>query len=318
MSLAHLGLGTYRIGNNLTSILASALREGVQFVDTAPNYQSGTAQEYIGKYLSQSDDSNGQDTYSDVEISTKVGFIPSEETLEYILKKGIVKESHVVNRHTIHPEYIKYQINQNIDELRTSKLKYLLLHNPEIQLKNTHISDFEALIYSCFEEMEKAREKGLINSYGVSSWDGFSNNEKDAPLNVHKLVQIAHDVGGNSNGFKIIQTPISLVRLEACSEILLSRKGPLQEATENDIIVFSSSPLHGGKLPKSLSPQFIELLGSEVTAAQACLRFTASIPGVDVVLTSPSTISQLREGIETRKLSPLSHDKLRGIINLVK
>ena len=69
---------------------------------------------------------------------------------------------------------------------------------------------------------------------------------------------------------------------------------------ENNIPVMVMEPVHGGMLA-ALPGEIGALLpaGPQVSPAAWALRFTASLPGVSVVLSGMSTLEQARENIET-------------------
>ena len=290
MRLSELGLGTHLSSNQSPKLISAALVAGWKYIDSAPNY--GKAHDRIASVLLKT-------RGPEARISSKVGFIPRD-----------CREHHWSGlNHSIQPEFIRYQCQENARRLGRN-IYCTFLHNPEVQ-QCVDPDTFSQKLRLAFEACEELCDCGHTEIYGIATWHGLFPEHSLA-----KILALAEDVGGPNHRLRAIQVPVSLVR---CENLLLARKGkgPLIEAREQEIQVFSSSPFHSGNLPKALTESFLKKFPQNLTAAQACVQFLRAFDLIDVILMGFSDISQFTEIDFLRTVPPPSRELAQDILKLV-
>lgn len=141
--ISELGFGAWPLGNTSrgvkmsfeggVSLVRKALDMGVTFFDTAPNYALGESEEILGEAL--------KGRREEVVINSKFGHNEFDEM-------------------NFSSEEIVPSIKRSLKRLQTDYLDSILLHNPSIDVLKGETDHFRVL--------KKAKEDGLIRSYGVS------------------------------------------------------------------------------------------------------------------------------------------------------
>jgi aryl-alcohol dehydrogenase-like predicted oxidoreductase len=141
--ISEIGFGAWQLGGTGTwghmskeegiTLVKQAIKEGVNFFDTAPGYGQGNSELILGEALLESRDK--------VFINTKVGHGPNGE-YEFTV------------------EGVSNSISRSLKNLQTNYLDSVILHNPE-----RYILEGDS---DLFDELNKFKEKGLIKGYGVS------------------------------------------------------------------------------------------------------------------------------------------------------
>ena len=143
LKLNSLGLGAWPLGNTAhgkqmsieegADLVHEALKKGVNFFDTAPNYAYGRSETILGIALEGKRDK--------VVINSKFGHF-ADDTIDFSESK------------------IRLSVNESLERLKTDYLDSLILHNPAFEIlegKTGH-----------FKELEALKNEGLIKGYGVS------------------------------------------------------------------------------------------------------------------------------------------------------
>ncbi|WP_034518464.1 aldo/keto reductase [Actinomadura rifamycini] len=299
--MAVVGLGTYRCRDVPTAARA-AIATGVRVIDTAPVYAHGQAQRGLAPALRACPRAS---------VSTKVGHMTSRQA-EAAQRSGLITASEASRRHSIAPAYLAHQITVNANELARSRLDLLYLHNPEYDAHGDR-SRLRSQITQAFEECEHACHQGLIDGYGVATWNGFT----DGAFTVEDLLSAARDAAGsNHSHLKGIQLPVSLVQLTPLAEAV-NGFGPIAEASAAGLQVWASAPLHGGELVDMITSELAEFIGSDLSPAEAALAVVASTPGLTGVLLSASSETHWRvaQGVFRRPSIPFP--QLRRICHVL-
>lgn len=192
MKTASLGLGTYRVQ---AASLAGAVRlaasdPATAWVDTAPNYQAGSAQSLIAYAL------DGQP----VPVSTKVGFL-TPETAKAALADGALSADEAVAGHCLSSAYVHWQCARNRVELGRSRLDVVFVHNPERVATKP-----DEVLREAFAALEAEAAAGALDGYGVATWDGFDTGL----LNVPHLDRLATEAAGTADHhLRTLQLPVS-------------------------------------------------------------------------------------------------------------
>ncbi|MFF0290199.1 aldo/keto reductase [Streptomyces sp. NPDC005262] len=270
MSGAELGLGTYRT-TDVAAAAEVAIDHGVSWIDTAPNYQRGTAEEQLAPVL---------DALPSVRVSTKVGFLDAARQ-ERATKAGVLTPSRTGKGYCLEPSYVSWQAAQSKAALRRIP-DITFVHNPEHGGPEPH--DLDARLIRGFRTLEECCQQGLIKAYGVATWSALH----DGSLTVDRLMELAHMAGGASHKFAAIQLPLSLVQLGPIADALDGR-GVLFDARAAGLEVFGSAPLHGGELLEIVTPTVAQEVLPGTAPIQLVLGTVASTPGVTRILLSASS-----------------------------
>lgn len=266
-----LGWGTYRVPH-VASAAETIIAAGCSWIDTAPNYAHGTAQTQLASVLA---------THPEVRVSTKVGFLTHSQAAE-ALAAGVIDAETTATGHSINPAYVSWQIDRSRAELGRDRPDIVFLHNPEHSYADR--ANLAYALADAFRELEAAAADRRIKGYGVATWSGFA----EGALSVPDLVSLASKAaGGQSHHLTAIQLPVSLVNINPIAEALNGR-GPLVEAAEAGLSTFVSSPLHGGELPSLVDQELADLVGPDLSPAQAALAVLSGVPGIERALISTS------------------------------
>lgn len=297
---ARLALGTYRCRD--TAIAAHlAIEAGATTIDTAPNY--GISHLDLAPVLAR---------HPEVAINTKVGF-PGRAGPDAI-RAGVLARDDAATRHSIAPDYIRWQSARNRAELGRDRLDTLFLHNPERACAGNRTELFHSL-FAAFQVLEEEAAAKRIGGYGIATWHGF----RDGAFTVVDLLSLAHlAAGGGAHHLTAIQLPVSLVEIDALAHSLHDGGGPLVEADTAGLEVHASAPLHGGELPRLVTPELADHISPGASPAQAALHTVASAPQITHVLLSASTPRHWHQAAETLALPPLPTERLREIARVVR
>ncbi|WP_149547633.1 aldo/keto reductase [Streptomyces marokkonensis] len=294
---AQLAAGTYRCGDVSHSV-AAAVGAGVTWVDTAPNYASGTAETSLRPVF---------DACPHVRVSTKVGFVPDSDW-HAVRAAGVLPYDHD-RGHCLTRPYIAWQLARSRARLgRVPDLVFV--HNPE-HGRPDRVGLLRTLT-EAFEELESAADAGDIGGYGVATWTGLSSGM----FTVLELTELAETVGGPHHHFRAVQLPVSLIRLAVVADGL-NGCGALAEAREAGLDVFAAAPLGGGELLGAMTEELVRSIDCAASPAQAALLVALSAPGVSRVLLSASTPAHWADARRAAAREPLSPDRLRKVIDVL-
>ncbi len=141
--ISPLGFGAWPLGNKAhgktmseaegIALIRDALKKGINFFDTAPNYANGRSETILGKAL--------KGKREDVVINSKFGHHP-DGTIDFGEDK------------------IRPSIEGSLKRLQTDYLDSVLLHNPDQSILAGETKHFDIL--------KDLKNEGLIKAYGVS------------------------------------------------------------------------------------------------------------------------------------------------------
>eukprot|EP00921_Rhytidocystis_pertsovi_P026884 GHVQ01043324.1.p1 GENE.GHVQ01043324.1~~GHVQ01043324.1.p1 ORF type:complete len:470 (-),score=24.27 GHVQ01043324.1:1998-3407(-) len=259
------GFGCYRVDRDVPEhrvCLETALKGGVNLIDTSANYGDGSAEELIGDVLN----SNGFRTKrADLVVVSKFGYIQGQNLQRYLQENlrfpdTVDLGSHL--KHCVHPDFMKDQLQRSLERMQLQYIDVFLLHNPEYYItdgvsklrKSNSLSEqsvkqlqTEMLrrIHDVFEALEhEVQISQRIRGYGISS-NSFSLKESDPCfLPYATLVEIAEKaaqrVSGNKgcpSGFTVVQMPGNLVETEGLHQCA-------RWASNNGLMVLLNRPLN--------------------------------------------------------------------------
>ncbi|MGW3360943.1 aldo/keto reductase [Streptomyces bungoensis] len=280
---AQLALGTYRC-RAIPEAAARAAAFGAQWIDTAPNYATGRAHILLASALA---------AHPSLRVSTKAGYFTAATGTEAV-NAGALTEDQAQGGHSLAPDYVRWQIDRNREQLGRDRLDLVLLHNPE----HAHPGDRPALhhaIRDAFGVLEEAAAAGHVTGYGIATWAGL---EEEAFTVGDLLALAAEAAGGTEHHLVAVQLPVSLVMMTPITQALRGQ-GPLPAAADAGLRVMASAPLHGGELPGMVDQELADLIRPGLTPAQACILTVASCPGVTDVLIAASSAPHWMEAADT-------------------
>ncbi|MGW1175330.1 aldo/keto reductase [Kitasatospora sp. NPDC002543] len=290
-----LGLGTYRV-RVVAQAARTALAAGAAWVDTAPNYSDGFAQQHLAQVVGD---------FPAVRLSTKTGFYTAEHGRAAVAA-GVLTADEVARGHSLAQTFIRWQTERTLRLLGRANLVFV--HNPE------RVSHDRAQVQSelreAFAVLEEMAQSGQIGGYGVATWSGLASGAFTVP----DLLGLAEDAAGSaSHHFTGLQQPVSLVMADPIDQAL-GGGGPLVEAQDAGVTTFASAPLHGGELPGLMTPELADFIRPGLSAPAAALLAVASSPGLDVVLVSASTPEHWDDAAKAVAV-PLAPEHLRSILD---
>lgn len=229
------------------------------------------------------------------------------------MNAGVLNQDQAVAGHSLAPDYVRWQIRRNCEQLGRERLDLVLLHNPE----RAHPGDRPALhraVREAFVVLEEAVAAGHVAGYGIATWAGL---EEEA-FTVEELLALADEAAGGPQHHHLVavQMPVSLVMMTPIVQALDSR-GPLPAAAGAGLRVMASAPLHGGELPGMVDQELADLIRPGLTPAQACVLAVASCSGVTDVLLAASGAPHWREAADAVAQPSLTAAKLREITGVL-
>jgi aryl-alcohol dehydrogenase-like predicted oxidoreductase len=313
--MSSITLGTYSIHGSLDSVVQEAFAKGCRIIDTAPNYRHGQAQQELAQAFKNALDTGTLNFLEEIRVFSKVGFFSAQRGADFH-KQGLISAEDATAGHSLNLAYVRTQVLKNLEELDLPLIDTLFLHNPEKRFTLETPEKALQQIQLAFEVLEDFCSQGLMKGYGVATWSGFEEQNAPPLFTLSEILKTARKVCTNHH-FRAIQLPLSLVKLDAVAAYF-KKRGPLYTAIQEGIEVFGSSPLHVGQLPPFVNKALLQRIEPSLTPAQACLLFAKSIPGVNAVFTSPSSLEQLTQSLEVSSMSPLSEDTLQGLVQLLQ
>ena len=253
-----IGFGTYRISikNNVhVDSLSYALQEGITLIDTSTNYASGEAEQAIAKAIQKSGVLR-----ENVTIVSKAGYI--QGNLLNQVQNGILEVFDLVPYqegcyHSIHSDFIKYQISASLQRMETEYIDTYLLHNPEYflmhsiereeEVENAR-KEMDRRILEAFIALEEEVQNGRIRSYGISS-----NSFAKSPNSLHflpytHLLELAEEAkaetGSSKHHFDTIQLPINLLETEGLKCAAWAKSKGLKVLANRPLNAFDEKGMH--------------------------------------------------------------------------
>jgi aryl-alcohol dehydrogenase-like predicted oxidoreductase len=296
LQVSNIGLGTY-LGNldeatdrAYTEAIQTALRAGINVVDTSLNYRNQRSEIAVGTALRNAFES-GELQRDEVVVCTKAGYLVPNAVPEKALRPGEI----VGGMHSMAPVFLADQLERSKNNLGLDTLDVFYLHNPETQLSHIPAEEFYARIREAFAYLEQCASAGQIRYYGTATWDGYRRRPSvPEGLSLERLAVIAREIGGEKHRFRYIQLPFNFAMPEAFT-LLRDGKSVLTVAAEHNISVIASASLLQARLARNLPDEIAAKLPEASTDAQRAIQFARSTPGITVALVGMSTAAHVRE-----------------------
>jgi len=215
------GFGGYRISirsKEHKRALEHALELGCPLIDTSGNYTNGESEKLIGAVLSEHPEWNPL-------IVTKAGYIQGDnlEVVAQLNEEGLAVEDLVdlgpMLKHSIHPEFLKNQLDLSLERLKRTSVDFFLLHNPEYYFKSEGATqeEYYRRIKKAFAYLEEEVANGRIKSYGISSNNFVLPLNHPEVTNLEKVLDAAKAI--KAKHFKAIQFPFNLIEIGALEKL---------------------------------------------------------------------------------------------------
>ncbi len=303
-----LGIGTYKPEPykednyiiNFAEAIKTALRNGINHIDTAINYRYQISEREVAEALNELM-ANDEIKREEVIIASKGGFIPLDFPFpdnpygwiqENMIDAGLAeKEEIIIDQHCMSPKFLRWSFETSLKNLEVDALDIYYLHNPETQLGYVDPEIVYQRIGEAFKLFEELRSEGKLGAYGIASWNGFLYEEGHTEyLSLRKIVDIARRVGGENHGFKYLQSPFNLAKPHAygyanqqCEDGMYY---PLMHACARyDITCMGSSPLLQSNLFKRpFASKVSHLMNTEeLTDVASALQFARSAGAITAI-----------------------------------
>lgn len=333
--LSSIGIGTY-LGNpdaetdaRYTAAIERTVQLGANVIDTAANYRFQRSERSIGEAL-RALTAEGGFAREEIVLCTKGGYLPFDgasprDVRSYVeetfIKPGIASFEDIVGgMHCMTPAYLQNQLEQSLRNMNLDCVDVYYVHNPESQLGAVSDSEFYARLGTAFEGLEKARARGQLKSYGVATWNGFRVPAGSSGYHsLAKMVAIADEIAGGSNGFRFIQVPFNLAMPEALTlsnqEVDGQQVSTLEAAAALGVTVISSASIFQGRVARGLSKDLRESLGSLPTDAQTAIQFVRSAPGICTALVGMSKLEHVEENLQLVGIPPLVVEQFMNLFS---
>lgn len=328
LSLSSIGLGTYlgepddQADAGYIGAIVSALRSGVNVLDTAINYRHQRSERNIGAALALLTES-GEVQRDEVMVCTKAGYLSFDGTLpvdprayfmrEYVETRVLDPRELVGGMHCMAPQYLENQIERSRHNLGLETIDLFYLHNPESQLAEISQEVFRERLKRAFAVLESSVKAGKIRYYGMATWNAFrvADGARDY-ISLPATVELAREVGGEHHHFRFIQLPFNLAMPEAfaLNNQTLNHKSVsvLAAAAQLGVAVMGSATLYQGRLIHGLPESIRQILGMK-TDAENAIQFARSAPGLSTALIGMGNEEHVAANLKPALLQPAQLDE---------
>jgi aryl-alcohol dehydrogenase-like predicted oxidoreductase len=310
LTVSSIGIGSY-LGNlddptdqAYADATRTALRGGINFLDTSLNYRHQRSERALGAALRSLMEA-GELARDEFVICTKAGYlVPGAIPADKLQAEDIASGAHAIA-----PGFLVDQLERSRSNLGLDVIDVFYLHNPESQFDAVSTGEVYRRIRLAFEELERQVEAGKIRYYGTATWTGYRTRDASADgLALTHLDQIARSVAGDRHHFRFIQLPFNMAMTEGLAlprESISQRKlTTILAANELGITVVASASMLQGRLSRDLPEKMVMQLPGFESDAQRALQFARSAPGVTVALVGMSRSAHVAENLAVAGVPP--------------
>ena len=299
LALSSIGLGIYlgepddRADQEYVEAIVTALKSGINVLDTAINYRHQRSERNLGEALNRLICS-GELQRDQVLVCTKAGYLsldgdmppdPREYFVEEYIATGVLDPKELAGGvHCMSPRFLRNQIERSQRNLGLEMIDVFYVHNPETQLAEVTPEVFKRRLRGAFEFLESLVAAGALRFYGIATWNGLRVAEGSRDyIGLEETVAVARDVAGDEHHFRFVQLPFNLAMPEAY--VLANHTTQhkhvslLTAAGKLGIAVVGSATLYQGRLLHSLPKNLAQTLGLKSDGENA-IQFARSAPGL--------------------------------------
>lgn len=327
--LSSIGLGTY-LGEpddaadaEYTEAIVTALRSGINVLDTAINYRHQRSERNIGAALQQV---AGEIPREEVFVCTKAGYLSFDGNMpadprgyfmrEYI-QPGILDPAQLAGgMHCIAPPYLANQIDRSRNNLGLETIDLFYLHNPETQLADLSQQAFYGRVRKAFDFLESQVTAGAVRFYGMATWNGFrAARETREYLDLLAIANLAREIAGDDHHFRFVQLPFNLAMPEAFGLANQdSGRSIFEVAAELGIAVMGSATLYQGQLTQGLPYALRQAFGMK-TDAESAIQFARSAPGITTALIGMGQKEHVVANLKPAFSAVIGEEKWKGLFS---
>jgi len=268
------GFGSYRVDRRVQqhrTALAKALQMGINIIDTSSNYATGNSERLIGEVLGGLI-TQGAIRREEVIIVSKGGYIQGALYEEMQRRANTPHADYSAGSelseivrynqglwHSIHPDFLRDQIDESLERLQLETIDVYLLHNPEYfvqwaigegRAEDEVRDEYNRRIKQAFTYLESEVKRGRIQYYGISS-NTFPKPEESIDrtsleLSWNAAEEVAKELSLTEHHFAVVQFPLNIFEPGAVTERNQHRsmQTVLEYAAEKGIGVLINRPLN--------------------------------------------------------------------------
>jgi aryl-alcohol dehydrogenase-like predicted oxidoreductase len=295
--MGQVGFGSYRISVRSKvhrQALVSALELGCPLIDTSANYTNGESEELIGLVLMEHPEFRPL-------IVTKAGYIQGKnlQILEELNSQGLAIDDLVDLgsdlKHSIHPDFLKNQLDLSLKRLQKSSIDTFLLHNPEYYFKTEGATqnEYYRRIEKAFRYLETEVNTGRIKSYGISSNTFIlPPSDKDA-TDLTRVLELAKKISPKHH-FTTIQFPFNLIEIGALEKLgEYGDQSLLEIAQQHGLVTMANRPLNAFTAGQLVRLATYETLTKDFDEVKAQEDFTLAMNIINAKLKTEDDEAQL-------------------------
>ena len=309
-NISKLSLGLYQGTDNdlidaqLSEVIAEAIKLGINNFDVAPNYRNTRSENILGKIIK-----NKEDIY----VTTKGGFVPFDFNDKNIDEKSYVNNKFISTGifdkesfdqyyfQTFNTKYLEYELKNSLLRLNSEKIDLYYIHNPEFLLKKVSYEKFIEVMNNVLSWIRLKIEKKEILNFGISTWDGFFENDISKRLQLEDFIRISKENKIIEN-FKFIQFPFNILKTDAftkATQIIQNKNISLiRAANYYNLNCFSSAPYGQGKINEIELPDEINKTFYGKNNFQKALSFCMSAPNIKTIILGTCKLNHLYDAID--------------------
>lgn len=297
-----LGLGTTALANMYAALdddaaaatLDAAFDAGIRYIDTAPAYGSGLAEQRVGAWLARRDRDS-------VVISTKVGNslrpISAEEAAGGLFENALLAAPYM----DFSRDAILRSLEESLSRLRTDRVDMVAIHDPdeaasiEPGVDPYARSHFREAMEETYPVLDELRSQGVIGAVGVgmNGWEMLVDFAKAGDFDYFLL----------AGRYTLLEQESARTLLPLCAErgISVVIGGPYSSG------ILATGAVEGARFNYApAGPDVLERVRRiEAVCARhavplraAALQFPARHPAVTSVIPGARTADEVRENIE--------------------
>ena len=309
-NISKLSIGLYQGADNnivdaqLSDIITQAIKFGVNYFDVAPNYRNTRSENILGKIIKRN---------LDIIVSTKGGFVPFDFSNKNIDEEVYVNKNFISKGlfdkesfdyyyfQSFNTRYLDYELNNSLSRLNSKKIDLYYIHNPEyLLMKVGYIKFIEVMNNVCAWIRLKIEKKEIVN-FGISTWDGFFENDSSKRLQLNDFISISKKNKIFEN-FKIIQFPFNILKTDAftkTTQIIENKNVSLiRAANYHNINCYISAPYGQGKINDIKLPDEINKTFYGKNNFQKALSFCMSVPYIKTIILGTKQLNHLNDAID--------------------
>ncbi len=288
--VSEIGLGAWQLGVNsgwktmtekeALQMVHQAIKEGINFFDTAPNYGKGSSEERLGKALQDYD-------RSQLVINTKFGHSVSGGT-------------------NYNADHIRESLEGSLRRLQTDYVDSLIIHNPPFD----HL---DGRNHPHYDILEQLKEEGKIRAYGASV-DTYEEMkvlmETTGSEVIEAFFNILHQDTARAFGMAQEKRVAIIAKIPLDSGWLTGKYHA--NSTFGDIRKrWSKEDI---EIRAGLVKKIKQMIEPEHSLPQAAIAYCLAYEAIATVIPGNSTLDQLKTNVESTA-QPLSNELVSELKN---